>query len=211
MRTATHAPCASKEQQPEERRACSVCASPLPASCMYWSAHSTTGNVVSRVWNVRHVSGLGSARDYSSRLSRRRAVRGTRTKGRGQSEEGGPGGKAARARGRGFGRGAAAACGPDLRRELGTQRRVRARRGRGRELEREPCRWLSVLLGPLALGRDAGESGARRGREVVRAGAANAKLAGAAVPVRARGRAAPLAPLAALPAAPPLRRARRGR
>lgn len=51
-----------------------------------------------------------------------------------------------------------------------------------------------------ALRRDAGKPGARWGREVGLAGAADAKLAGAAVPVRARGRAAPLA-AAALPAA----------
>lgn len=66
------------------------------------------------------------------------------------------------------------------------------------------------FAGPLPLRRDAGEPGARRGREVEPAGAANAKLAGAAVPVCARGRAAPLA-AAALPAACPRLQGRRRR
>lgn len=101
-----------------------------------------------------------------------------------------------RTRGRGLGREAAAARGADLRRERRRQRQAWART-------------LLVALGVLRSPRYwPGRGRARRGREV---GAANAKLAGAAVPLRARGRAAPLAPLAPFPAGPPQHRAQRGR
>lgn len=94
-------------------------------------------------------------------------------------------------------------------------RAVAARPARGRAFPEWPCRRRAplhslALAGPSHLCRDAGEPGARRGREVEPAGAANAKLAGAAVPVCARGRAAPLA-AAALPAARPRLRGWPGR
>lgn len=62
-----------------------VCTSP-PA--LRSSTHSSLGNVVSRAYNLRHASLLGSARDYRSRPSGRQERAGTRTEGLGESEEG---------------------------------------------------------------------------------------------------------------------------
>ena len=145
----------------------------------------------------------------------RREREGTRGKGAGRAREkvGGAGGKAKR-RGRGSARLSrcswwseeAEARGPKPR---GTWTASGARAGVPGVVARESAAgtrppYLQVPSG------DTGEPGARRGCEVEQAGAANAKLAGAAVPVCARGRAAPLA-AAALPAARPRLGGRPGR
>jgi hypothetical protein len=156
-------------------------------------AHGTMGNVVSGSRDPGCAPPSGPSAGLQLPASRR-AWAGTRTERRGEGESEVGGGRASW--GRGLGRGAAPARG---------RRNLRCGSGpRGRP-------WSgSALTDPVALGRDAGQPGARRGREVEPAGTANAKLAGAVVPVRARGRAAPLA-AAALPAARPRLRGRSGR
>lgn len=136
------------------------------ASALQLSARTTTGNVVSWAWNVRHVSRPGSARDYISQPSGRRAVRGRGLEGGARARRAERVGRP-RARGRGSGLGAAAVCGPDLRREPGTQRRVRPR-VRARAGAR--ARALPVTLGALrsphsrpGRGRERRAAGARGG------------------------------------------------
>lgn len=173
------------------------------------------GNVVSETqdhWGV--LPALDPEQNFSSRLACGR--------GRGLERRGGASGGRWAGPGEGQAEGAGSGrlrrCRPPLEereargwepRGVGTAAGARAGVPSGRAcVGLRPSAFL--FAGPLPLCRDAGEPGARRGREVEPAGAANAKLAGAAVPVCARGRAAPLA-AAALPAACPRLRDRRRR
>lgn len=107
------------------------------------------GSVVSRVYTLRHASLLCSARDYRSRPSGRPERARTRTEGLGKSEEGGTGGKATHA-------GAGPWPGTRCRSWYGSEERA-AETTPG--VGASATGWRSVFLGPLAIGRDAGERG----------------------------------------------------